>query len=375
MDQPLHSILTIAPYRILPANSGGRLGIVMPHHFLAQRCEDHVVSTADNPDNDEYAFTLHKLLGTGAKRYIPYAGMQALLEVAHRHRVQAVICEHPYMALTVMKLAKRLGVPWYLRSHNIESDRFRTLGKKWWPVMARYEGYAMRKATGNFFVTPEDADWAVRHYRVDPSRCHHIPYGSLLSTPPGGHAEAKTAMAAETGLDPHIPWLYFLGTLDYLPNTDAVRYILDEIMPRLQKAGLPCQVLIAGKGLPETLQEQIRQSGGKVRYMGFVPDLDVFLKACDVMLNPVLTGGGIKTKAVEAIGYGKVVVSSHSGALGIPPAVCGGNLYISGDHDWDAFCADVIRQSARSSIPPPAFYDMFYWGNIADKIVSIISGH
>jgi hypothetical protein len=237
--------------------------------------------------------------------------------------------------------------------------------------MRIFEGSMLRKATGVFLITPEDIKWAQENYRLKPEKCHLIPYGTILDKPPGGHKEAKSKVAGQLGLDEKIPWLYFLGAMDFYPNTHALTFILDEIMPRLKQSNLNCQVLIAGKGLNEELKERISNTTG-IKYTGFIPDLNDFLKACDIMLNPVILGGGIKTKAVEALGYDKIVVSTVSGAAGLLPEYCGANLLIATDGDWDTFTNHILAAIHQRAEIPATFYDLYYWGNIARKILSVI---
>ena len=369
MEQ-LH-ILSIAPYRILPPTSGGHLGIASLHDYLGKICDDNLLSTLDNTPDPKYAFNLIPYFTVGVQRYIPYFGVNGLVNVARQHKIDALYCDHPYMAPTVSAVAKRLKVPWYLRSHNIESDRFRTYGKKWWPIMRLFEGAMMRKANGVLLITPEDMEWAKKHYHLKDEKCHLIPYGTILDKAPQGHTEAKKKVAAQLGLREDIPWLYFLGAMDFYPNEQAVEFILKEIMPRLNFHRIEYQVLIAGKGLNEQLKEQISRTPGIV-YTGFIPDLNDFLLACDVMLNPVILGGGIKTKAVEALGYNKIVISTKSGAAGLLPSACGKNLFITADYDWEEYTNAVIEGMSATPAIPNEFYDVYYWGNIAKKICGII---
>lgn len=365
------SILSLAPYKVLPPKTGGHLGIVLIHEYLGRLCTDHLACTVDNEPKQQYSFQLHPVFPADPKRYIPYNNYNTLLGIARKYHVSAIYCDHPYMSLTAMRLAGTLGINWIMRSHNIESERFRTLGKPWWPIMRSFERFAMKKAAGLLFVTEEDASWAVQHYDISREKCHFIPYGTTLDKKPVITGNEKQQVAAELGLDAAKPWLYFLGALDYAPNREAIVYILDEIMPRLHDRGVAFEILLAGKGLDEQLQQRIAATPN-ITYSGFVNDLDIFLKACDVMLNPVLTGGGIKTKAVEALGYNKRVVSCVSGATGLKPEVCGENLRISADHNWDAFTNDVITAINTPTDVPDSFYGIYYFGNIATKILSVI---
>jgi glycosyltransferase involved in cell wall biosynthesis len=365
------NILSIAPYRILPPSSGGHLGIVYVHHYLGKLCQDHVVSTVDNSSADDYAFQLYKVFPNTPQRYLPFYKYNELLGIARKYDVNYIYCDHPYMAPTAMALSRKLKIPWFLRSHNIEAERFRAFGKKWWPVMRAFERFAMRNANGNFFITPEDKDWAEQHYKLRPSTCHLVPYGTTLDQAPAGHEAAKKSIATSLKINGDVPWLYFLGALDYLPNVQAVEYILDEVMPRLNKTGVAYQIIVAGKGLNEYLKKRIADTHN-ILYTGFIDDLTQLLKACDIMLNPVILGGGIKTKAIEALGYNKIVISAHSGAAGLAKEACGDNLLVTADHDWDAFAGDVIRAINATPNIPKAFYKMYYWGNIAKNILAIL---
>lgn len=342
----------------------------MMHQYLAQACEDHVAGTTDNVMSEDWAFHFHPLFAPAPSRYIPFANTKALAKLGREICADAIWCEHPYMAPTASRVAKSLGVKWYLRSHNIESARFRELGKAWWPVMARYEGWAMRAAAGTFFVTAEDSDWAVRHYRLPREKAHVAQYGTPLEAAPTADSSAKMRVAAALELDAGKRWLYFLGAMAYEPNAAAVRHILDDILPQLHDDVL---VLLAGKGLPQDLQDRVTATAGHVRYLGFLPDLHDFLLAQDAMLNPVLQGGGIKTKAVEALAYGKPVVSTMSGAAGLTREACGSALYVLPDGDWQSFAAAAKEATVRKQSAPASFYREYFWGNVAQNIVQTLA--
>jgi len=271
----------------------------------------------------------------------------------------------------VARAAALLELPLYMRAHNIEAERFRTMGKPWWPGMLVLERYAMKKSNGVFFVTPEDKEMAKAYYGIPEAHCHIAPFGTTLEKVPEGRAAARTRLEADFELAAGIPVLYFVGVLDYLPNYQAVGYIVREVIPRLRARGLQFEVIIAGKGLPQELQQAITACPN-IRYAGFVPDLETFLLGSDVMLNPVLTGGGIKTKVVEALAYGKTVVSTTIGAAGLEPTACGDNLLLAADHNWEQFTDNIIKAIEKPSQTPAAFFDKYYWGNIAGDVLSTI---
>lgn len=371
MPHPFPPLLSIVPYPFLPPTNGGHLGIAEMHRHLGLLCEDHVAGTNNNAPNRPEPFTLHKIFDAGPMRYLPFRYQKPLEAIGRKESAAAIFCEHPYMAASARALARTLKIPWFLRSHNIESERFRTMGKPWWPVLARYESWAMRQADGTFFVTAEDARWAQRHWKIPENTCHVAPYGTPLAATPAPDPKARQRLAQQLGIRPDVPWLYFLGALDYPPNVEAVDYLLDAVVPRLHTSSQPFELLIAGKGLSEAQQQKI--SGNQdVHYTGFLPSLDDFLLACDVMLNPVLTGGGIKTKAVEALAWGNRVVSCHSGAAGLERSACGEALFVSPDGNWDDFVKDIEAALQTTATAPDAFYRMYHWGHVAENVLKTI---
>ena len=110
-------------------------------------------------------------------------------------------------------------------------------------------------------------------------------------------------------------------------------------------------------------------------YAGFVDDITVYFKGADIFINPVVDGGGIKTKLVEALGYNTAVVSTVSGSIGVTQYDAGELLRITADNDWLSFAASITKllESATPEIPDN-FYHKFYWGNIASKVTAFIEG-
>ena len=82
-------------------------------------------------------------------------------------------------------------------------------------------------------------------------------------------------------------------------------------------------------------------------------------------------GGGIKTKLVEAVGYNVSCVSTSSGAFGLDVAVAGKKIEIVADGDWQSF-ANAILNTDGSQNTGPAFFNYFYWGNIAKKAEAVL---
>ncbi len=273
------------------------------------------------------------------------------------------------MAWLAFFIRRSTGAKWYIRSHNIEYMRFRDLNKWWWPLLKVYESWAYAKADKTLFITDEDAAFAVGVMRINPSRVETIPYGVGVDGPPPDAHEAREQVLALHGLSSSTAILLFNGDLAYKPNYDAVDFIVNKINPLLlETAALNYRIIICGGGLPGHFNELSHHASANIIYAGFVPDIGIYFKAARVFLNPVVTGGGVKTKLVEAIAYNNTVISSVAGAAGVPNGICGNKLITVPGNDAREFAKAIPVALANQTVTPGAFYSYFSAKSIAARL-------
>jgi len=100
----------------------------------------------------------------------------------------------------------------------------------------------------------------------------------------------------------------FIGSLDFRPNQDAVRWILDELWPRVTAQEPDARLSIAGSAPPEWLRR---------RGIGPVDSAEELMRGVAVFLAPLFAGGGMRIKVLEAMAMGRAVVATTLGAGGI----------------------------------------------------------
>jgi glycosyltransferase involved in cell wall biosynthesis len=150
---------------------------------------------------------------------------------------------------------------------------------------------------------------------------------------------------------------------------DALKLILEQINPLLlASTTFKYKIIICGKDLPIEMNNLLEYADKNIIYAGFVDSIDTYFKAADIFLNPVQSGGGIKTKMVEAIAYGATVVATETGAIGILKTVCGQKLSIVADNDWNGFANAILQVSSIESTTPEVYYEYYYWENIINRI-------
>lgn len=113
--------------------------------------------------------------------------------------------------------------------------------------------------------------------------------------------------------------IMFIGGFSHRPNVDAVKWLAKEILPELVKRLPEVKIHILGSNAP---QEVLELANEHLVMEGFVTDeeLEQFYRNCRLSLVPLRYGAGIKGKVVEAMRFGIPVVTTSTGAEGIPNA-------------------------------------------------------
>ena len=324
---------------------------------------------------DELNSSFYGVLGTSKLRYGNPLLFFKLIRIIKQNKITDLIIVHPYYGWLAWLLKKSTGVKLSLLSHNIEAERFKSMGKWWWKMLWFYEKNTHKIIDHNFFVTQEDLDFAVNNFNLDAAKCDVITYGIDWKQPPTDieKKEAADKIKQKYNINSTDKILLFNGTLDYKPNIEAIEYIIKNINPLLlENKDFKYKIIICGKGLPTSYNELRSYSSQNIIYAGFVDDINMFFKGADVFLNPVITGGGIKTKLVEALGNNLTSISCTSGAYGIPEEIAKNKLIVVNDFNWVCFAQAVFNADIQAIIPS-SFFNHFYWGNIAAKAAKIIS--
>ena len=240
--------------------------------------------------------------------------------------------------------------------------------------MFEWERFAMKMAKGAFFTTDQDRQIAINKFNLSPDKCHLKPYGieqTQLQTP---EADERVKVLQRHGIDPKDKIFMFFGVLKYLPSIESLSIIIDEITPRLNRAlGSGFKVLICGGGLSKEYQSRFNDlKKNNIVYAGFVEDINEYIRSSDVIMNPALQSGGIKSKVIEAIGQNRPVVSTSLGAIGIDTTVCGNKLQVVVDNNWDMFANSLVNALSLKGDTPQAFFEKYSWEGIAQNMYDIL---
>ena len=249
-----------------------------------------------------------------------------------------VVCDFLFPSVNVPDLLSR---PALLFQHNVEAliwrrhaetqrNRLaRLLFQNQWRRMRAFERTACHRYDAIVAVSPQDRAIMEREY--DAPLVREIPTG------------VDTDYFRPSGsIEPDPYHLVFSGSMDWLPNDDAMKYFVRSIFPRI-RASCPEVVLTIVGRKPFPSLTALGRNDPSIRVTGQVEDVRPYLERAAVYVIPLRIGGGTRLKVFEAMAMGKAVVSTSIGVEGLP--IVNGTDALVAD-DPDAF-ADAVVQLLR----------------------------
>jgi glycosyltransferase involved in cell wall biosynthesis len=109
--------------------------------------------------------------------------------------------------------------------------------------------------------------------------------------------------------------ILFVGNLGNAPNSEGLQRFVEQGWARLAAAVPSARLTLVGLNPFEAIQRLARDHGFELH--ANVPSLTPYYAACDVVIAPILFGSGTRIKILEAMAYGRPVVSTSMGAEGM----------------------------------------------------------
>jgi glycosyltransferase involved in cell wall biosynthesis len=250
-----------------------------------------------------------------------------------------------------------------LRNLARENTRGRRRGLQREVAMAsRYESQLSQWADTVLCVTEQDR--VLLHAMSGASNLRTVPLGSDVDRLPVSRLQNS---------DP--PYLLFVGSFGHPPNLGSALHLLEEVMPRVWGERPEVRVDIVGGAAPAMLREACGRAGERVVLHGFVEDLGPLFDRCSLFAAPLLEGGGIKIKILEAMARGAAVITTPVGAEGIDEdgealrILPGGSPFAHGVLELleDENARQTLAGSARRHIE-----SSFSWDSIVDQLTRCV---
>lgn len=282
----------------------------------------------------DLAFNLGSPLPYAIQKYRSTDMKRAFLRECFERDYDLVVCDFLTPAINYIHSPTRPAV---LFQHNVESAIWRrhyetqtnrvkkAFFYNQWQKMYRYERDTCRAFNAVIAVSRADRDQMRDEFGV--SEVYDVPTG----------VDTEYFRPLGNGPDPYN--LVFTGSMDWMPNEDAIIYFAEKILPQITRRMPLVTLTVVGRN-PSRRLKAIADANNQIKVTGRVDDVRPFIDSASAYVVPLRVGGGTRLKIYEAMAMGKPVISTTIGAEGLPVAD-GKELLIADDPE--AFAGAAIR--------------------------------
>lgn len=304
------------------------------------------------------------------KKYESAAMLSAISELERKNAFDLLVCDFLAPAANV---PRTLNAPAVLFQHNVEAMIWKRhyevqtnpLKKAYlygqWQKMRRFEREMCARFDSVIAVSADDRDQMKREYGAE----------AVFDVPTGVDVEFFRPSGT---IEPSKHGMVFTGSMDWLPNEDAIRYFMREIMPLIKKKVPDATLTVVGRNPPASLVDLSKEDRSLI-ITGRVDDVRPYMESASAYVVPLRIGGGTRLKIFEAMAMEKALVSTTIGAEGLP-LTHGVELLLADEPETfadavvkvlsDADYATQLGQRAAANVR-----QNHGWRQVTDKFISV----
>jgi glycosyltransferase involved in cell wall biosynthesis len=246
------------------------------------------------------------------KKYESVAMRREIVERERNNSFDLLVCDFLAPAVNV---PRSLSTPAVLFQHNVEAMIWKRhyevntnpVKKAYlygqWQKMRRFERDMCRQFDCVIGVSKDDREQMKQEYGAE----------AVFDVPTGVDVEFFRPGNAT----PSAHSMVFTGSMDWLPNDDAIRYFMREIMPLIKQKVPDATLTVVGRNPTPALVE-FGKSDPSLVITGRVDDVRPYMDQAAAYIVPLRIGGGTRLKIFEAMAMEKALVSTTIGAEGLP---------------------------------------------------------
>lgn len=276
-------------------------------------------------------------------KYVSH-GMKDKIRELDKGRFDLIVCD--FLAPAV-NFPEHFSTPTLLFQHNVESEIWRRhyeeakgslVTRKYfhsqWKRMQDFEKKCCARFDGVVTVSARDSE----------TLKHEMNVNNILGDVPAGVDSNYFQPADRDQKRPNR--IVFTGSMDWMPNDDAVKFFIKEIYPGIKSSVPDVTFTIAGRNPSGALMEMAK-TDTSIQVTGTVEDIRPYVTESAIMVVPLRIGGGTRIKIFEGMAMGVPIVSTSIGAEGLP-VIHGDNIMLA--DDADSFSREVISLLTNSHI-------------------------
>jgi glycosyltransferase involved in cell wall biosynthesis len=340
-------VLIISPFYSDPPSSGGSIRIQhisrqlcahaheVHHLYFRDQLNKHALARTYRRNTITYHFVPNRVpvsslsvgqwLGAlfqkkslkGAMQYPLGPVKKTIDELIEQKKFDLVLVEFTWLSEFTVYLKDSFGqLPVFLDSHNVETiyDLQEMHEKPFYEnlfarlfntFLKKEEKQALGRADKVFVVSEVDK----KKYEEMFAR---LPLSKKITVAPNGVDVASFTDAVQNEAIERYD-VIFVGWMRYPPNVRAVKFIAEEILPRLET---PITFAAVGGEPPEEIKN-LSIANPNIFVSGTVSDVKPFLLRSKIFVAPLFEGSGTRLKILEAFAAGTPVVCTTQAAEGI----------------------------------------------------------
>lgn len=261
-------------------------------------------------------------LGTSSRR-IKGQKLASLIDEVSDFEPDVIFLDGIHGGAIATSLSQKLKIPIVFRSHNIEHLYVRKLFdsaislkdkiKRYLSVfhVEKYEKKLLSNSAIFYDISADDLKfWESLNFTNGRLLPPIIEFSEQLLVP-----DPKRSLDQFKSYD-----IVFLGNLNAENNVEAVIWFLTEVLPLIHQQLPNVTVLIAGFNPVSRIAPLCEKISGVSLSINPPSASDIY-RSGRVLINPILTGSGVKIKSVDMLTFGKPIVSTSEGVSGLPAIV------------------------------------------------------
>ena len=232
-----------------------------------------------------------------------------------------------------------------------------------WKKMRRFEREMCRRFDSVIAVSADDREQMKQEYGAE----------AVFDVPTG----VDTDFFRPSGsVKPVAHSLVFTGSMDWLPNDDAIRYFTREIMPLIKSKVPDVTLTVVGRNPAPALVDLSKEDSSLI-ITGRVDDVRPYMEKAAAYIVPLRIGGGTRLKIYEAMAMEKAVISTTIGAEGLP-LTNGVELLLADEPATfaDAVVRVLMEQDYAAELGQRAaavVRENFGWQRVTERFISLCS--
>lgn len=262
-----------------------------------------------------HLFTQHSYI---VERFYSKDFQQKLKHILQRESFHIIHLESLFLTPYIPVIRALSRAPVVLRSHNIEHEIWERYAancknplKKWYvKALSRelkdYEIRHINDYDGILPITTTDEAFYTRYNAR----------GSTMALPFALDVEALLSHPEQTPepVQRDMHSLFHLGSMDWLPNQEAIGWFLKKVWPQAHKQFPQLNLYLAGRNMPDWI---IRHNVPGLTVDGEVANAHQYMQSKNIMVVPLFSGSGLRIKILEGMLNKNVIITTTTGARGI----------------------------------------------------------